>query len=81
MSVPAPGHTCGYSVFVDIKKNKKTGTRTLLWTDPGIRGQRAWPVLCLIASSLVLIFYLKKTKTKTKNKNKKNELCVGDIAG
>jgi hypothetical protein len=24
----------------------RTGTRPLLWTYPGIRGQRAWPVLC-----------------------------------
>ena len=28
---------------------------TLLWTYPGIRGQRARPIFCLIASSLVFI--------------------------
>ena len=33
---------------------------TLLWTYPGIRGQRARPILCLIASSLVSIWLLKK---------------------
>ena len=35
---------------------------TLLWTYPGIRGQRARPVLCLIASALVFIWHLKKKK-------------------
>jgi hypothetical protein len=44
----------------------RTGTRTLLWTDPGIRGQRAWPVLCLIASTLVFIWHLQKYKTVPK---------------
>ena len=42
----------------------RTGTRTLLWTYPGIRGQRAWPVLCLIASTLVSIWHSKKVAKK-----------------
>jgi hypothetical protein len=42
----------------------RTGTRTSLWTDPGIRGQRAWPVLCLIASTLVFISHFKKKTPK-----------------
>ena len=66
-----PGETCGAPARAEPRPDTHTHTHTrapstlrlatrhppLLWTYPGIRGQRARPVLCLIASALVFIWH------------------------